>query len=177
MMTFEEAFNQTPGNGWLTVEEARLLWDSALAAPYGPILEVGVYQGRSTCLLACLERPLWCVDPFFGFDSNDQQGHKTRDIWERNVRDRGFNNVTLFPVHIEQWPTQHVPITFAYLDGDHTYQGTQAQIGAALLAGAEHMCIHDYATSGGGLEVKRAIEDTNLKIKKIVGRMVYCTDE
>ena len=50
-MTFDEAWEIIPGNGWLSRPEGQLLWDVAQTCS-GDVLEVGCYQGKSTCLLA-----------------------------------------------------------------------------------------------------------------------------
>lgn len=78
-MSFEEAYEQIPGNGWLSKEEARLLWKYATSVT-GPILEVGCYKGRSTVLLALSnpQRQVYTVDPFSSFDSSDPTGS---DAW------------------------------------------------------------------------------------------------
>lgn len=152
MVTFEGAYVSIPGDGWLTVEEARLLWKFASQFT-GPILEVGCFKGRSTCLLAQLGRPLVCVDPFKGFHTDDPDGSKTRAAWYENVLTK-YTNVLLFEGRIEEW--QPVGIDFAYLDGDHTYNGTVCQILAAQTAKAKGIAVHDVNDSGGGTEVKRA---------------------
>jgi len=169
-MTFEEAWEQSCGDGWLTEPEARLLWETALLTQ-GRILEVGVYKGKSTTLLAMLNRIILTVDPFSNFDSADMSGDQIQAIFQENLSSRGIQNVFHFRVKIEDWNPQQV--SFAYLDGDHTYQGTLNQIGKAKEAGAIDICIHDYSETGGGLEVKRAIETFHMSVIKRVERMVY----
>lgn len=156
MKTFDEIYESLPGNGWLSRPEAELLWRAA-SATEGPILEVGCYEGRSTVLLASLGRPLTCVDPFDGFSDEDPMGTVTYKRWHANVLSHGFMNVELYMARIELvdmagWPD----FGFAYLDGDHTFLGTVAQIKAAKALSARGIGIHDYNDSGGGLEVKRA---------------------
>lgn len=170
-MEFEEAYELAPGQGWLLEDEARLLWDAAKRCE-GPILEVGCYYGRSTVLLACLGRTVYSVDPFDGFDS-DKTGDQVAQGWAENIHACNIRNVTLFRQKIEDWPIHAVG--FAYLDGDHTYEGSLSQIRVALDAGAPSFCIHDYAENGGGLNVKRAIEDTcGIRLMALASRMAYC---
>ncbi len=79
--------------------------------------------------------------------------------------------VVLYRQRIEDWKAPF-PIGFAYLDGDHTFEGTKAQINAARAAGAPVVCIHDYAEEGGGKLVKEAIESMGLTVEARVERMV-----
>jgi len=151
MKTFEEVFESLPGNGWLTEGEARLLW--AFAGQFeGSILEVGCYEGRSTVLLANLGRTLWCVDPFDGF-ADGRTGEEVHDKWFANVYGRNMTDVHLVRLKIEDW-LYPIPVKFAYLDGDHTAEGTRKQIEVALSCGAEGITIHDVNDSGGGLPIK-----------------------
>ncbi len=151
MKTFEEVYPDLPGTGWLTEGEARLLWDFA-GQFEGPVLEVGCYFGRSTVLLANLGRLLLCVDPFDGF-TDDHSGVEIRNAWYANIESRGLLNVRQAQCKIEDW-LYPLPVGFAYLDGDHTAEGTRAQIEFALDHGAEGIAIHDVNDSGGGLPIK-----------------------
>lgn len=153
--TFEEVYETLPGDGWLTRSEAELLWNSALGC-LGPILEVGCYKGRSTCLLAALGRPVYAVDPFDGF-TEDHTGDEIFKAFMTNLSSRHLHNVLLSRKSVEEWyAPEGVTIRFAYLDGDHTRQGTLNQISKALHAGARVIAIHDVNDSGGGLQVKEA---------------------
>ncbi len=171
-MTFDELFDSLPNNGWLKRDEAQLLLEAARETE-GPILEVGCYYGRSTVLLASLGRDVYCVDPFEKFDSDDPSGRETLRQFMKNITDRKLHNVTLRVQYIEDWESK--PMGFAYLDGDHTTKGTLAQIDAAMACGAEKMCIHDYAHSGGGLLVKKAVEQSDLVLVDLVETMALCT--
>lgn len=152
-MTFEEVYEQIPGNGWLSRGEAELLWRVATACE-GEILEVGCYQGRSTCLLASTGRPVYAVDPFADFDDSDKTGDKTEALFLENIHSRGLVNVQLFRMPIMLWETR--PVGLAYLDGDHTYFGTIEQINVARLCKPSVIAIHDVNDSGDGLDIQRA---------------------
>lgn len=173
MLTFDEVYETIPGQGWLTNGEARLLWDSARESD-GGILEVGSYFGRSTVLLASLGRPVLAVDPFDGFDS-DKSGDEVHAELIRNLESRRIRNVEVFRCRIEDWKPW--PVGFAYLDGDHTFRGTVNQLEAARKAGAETVCVHDYADEGGGLAVKRALTSLGMTVLERVERMVRCRYE
>jgi hypothetical protein len=169
--TFEEVYETLPGDGWLFKSEAELLWNAANATQ-GDILEVGCYKGRSTVLLASLGRLVHCVDPFDGFDS-DLSGDDIIKIFWQNITSRGLDkNIIIYRNKVEIWTNRS--IGFAYLDGDHTYEGTIRQINKAVMCGAQSFCIHDYATSGGGREVLRALEYYRIAPVQIVNRMAHC---
>lgn len=170
MKSFEEVYETLPGNGWLTREEAELLWRVA-SATTGPILEVGSYYGRSTVLLAALGRPVYAIDPFDGFDS-DLSGDEVQKRFFDNIQGRGIDNVTLFRRKIEDWARR--PVGFAYLDGDHTFEGSRHQIQVARACGVHHLCIHDYADDGGGKLVADAVAKEGLRVIKRVERMAHC---
>lgn len=149
MTTLAELYETLP-EGWLSLNETALLHWHALQTS-GPILEVGCYRGRSSVLLASFGRPLYCVDPFDRVDTKDD-GPIIEASWRENLKDR--ENVFLFKQPVENFcPTK---VGFAYLDGDHSYQGTVNQIIMAFLCSAPVIAIHDVNDSGGGLEVKRA---------------------
>lgn len=174
-MKFEDVYQTIPGNGWLTETEARLLWDSAKVSDVGvgEGLEVGCYKGRSACLLAPLFETLHCVDPFKEFDSDDPFGGRTMKVFQDNLRERGVRNCLLRPYRIEEINVMP-PVRFAYLDGDHTYEGTLRQVLAAVRFGAKTFCVHDYAESGDGLAVKKALIDLQIPVVKVVERMALC---
>lgn len=168
MLDFDQVFATLPADGWLSEAEARLLYSRALLTD-GSILEVGCYKGRSTCLLASLGRLVHAVDPFRGFSEDDPGGEEIKRTFVTNVADRGHrlwnpkglgplptsSAVVLWEMPVEEWPAHSVG--FAYLDGDHTYEGTYRQIGKALQCrGLQAVAVHDVNDSGGGLEVKEA---------------------
>lgn len=149
--TFEDAFSGVPSHGWLTVDEAHLLYRTAQKTS-GPILEVGCYYGRSTVLLAGLGRVIHAVDPFLGFSNKDPSGDVAKKSFLKNTE--AFPDVVLHKKDIRCWKPR--PCGFAYLDGDHTYTGTVSQIKVALKCDPSWIAVHDVNDKGGGLEVKRA---------------------
>jgi hypothetical protein len=152
---FEKIFEILP-DGWLTKPEAECLW-KWVNQTTDSILEVGCYLGRSTVLLASTGRRVITVDPFYGFLSSDPKGTSIRNSFLQNIQDRNLPNVELFSRRVEEWnPYEETRIKFAYLDGDHTYQGTVNQINKALSCGADIIAIHDVNDSGGGKAVKEA---------------------
>lgn len=152
-MTFDEIFETLPGNGWLSKPEAALLWRCLKLVGTGNVLEVGCFEGRATCLLAQgVPGIVHVVDPFAGFSTEDPDGARTHEAFLENAG--AFSNVRLHKVRIEDWEPR--PVDLAYLDGDHTYEGTLAQINKALACAPKTIAVHDVNDGGGGLEVKRA---------------------
>ena len=142
MRTFEEVYDKIPAKGWLNEVEARLLWRCCEQTD-GPILEVGCYHGRSACLLAEFGRQMYCVDPFKGFDTDDMSGENACRAFIRNMFTMHPNaKYQLFQVKVEDWEPHIVDL--AYLDGDHTFEGTLAQINKALQCGPLVIAVHDY---------------------------------
>ena len=112
--------------GWLTRDQARVLWDLAAAVPpEATIVEIGSHQGRSTIVLAAAARArsarVVAIDPFvagrmFG-------GSATRDRFEHNlahagVRDSVDLRVTRSSTLRPGWPGR---IDLLYIDGKHDY--------------------------------------------------------
>lgn len=169
-MTFDQVYETLPGNGWLTREEARLLWSFAGTFD-GPILEVGCYEGRSTVLLASFGRPVYCVDPFDdAFQGVDGSGEKTYQSYRANLDDRKIANVMTYRMRLEDLVTRP-KVGFSYLDGSHTYGGTLHQIRVAVECGARGIAIHDVNDSGEGLEIKLATLEMLGPWSERVGRL------
>ena len=186
MKTFEEVWAKRC-DGWLSEPEAWLLWSTAKDCQ-GTILEVGCYTGRSTCLLAELERDMIVVDPFGDFGLPNTTGDQALERWIANVLaldallhkndDRSRQWLTRERLADDERPVQTICLErrrvedlqldqesgfdtcyFAYLDGDHTRKGTLWQIFKALDAGATTIAVHDVNDVGGGAEVKGACLD------------------
>lgn len=167
MPTFDEMYARITSYGWLAEEEARLLLDAANMT-VGPMLEVGSYRGRSAMLLAQLDRILHCVDPWAdGFDS-DMTGDQLFADFKLHLDELPNHglNVCIHRCRVEDWLPQ--PVGFAYLDGDHTEQGTAAQIRKALACTPSVVAMHDVKDEGEGVAVKRAA-------KMALGRWTFRT--
>ncbi len=179
-LEFDAAYATLPGNGWLTEDEARLLWD---AVPlHSDVVEIGTYHGRSACLLAHrlahFAGKLFCCDPFF-------DGHHFTDLGEgvaayREVRELlgsilPAERFAVLPCRDEELARLigHRSFGLVYCDGDHSYEATRD----TLTAWSQHafrLAVHDYAEAGGGAEVKRAVEDAlpDWHVSRRAGRMI-----
>ena len=112
--------------GWLTAEQARLLWDAAgTVPPGGRLLEIGSHQGRSTVVLgaAARERPatVVAVDPhlaggMFG-------GRATRELFLANVAAADLADVIelVQEKSTDLRPRWDQPLDLLYVDGKHDY--------------------------------------------------------
>lgn len=125
-MTFDEAWRHAePVAGWLTREQARVLWDAAQRLPAGATaVEIGSHQGRSTVVLgqAARERgaAVTAVDPFLS-GRLLTGGDPVRAAFEKNIADAGLADVvTLVPLRsadaLDEW---HGPVDLLYIDGKH----------------------------------------------------------
>jgi SAM-dependent methyltransferase len=158
--------------GWLVKDEAELLYKYAMLCD-GDILEVGCYKGRSTVVLAQTGRRVLSVDKFADFAKYDLSGEDIKKRFLDNTRH--LPNVELFVGPVENWTP--CPVGFAYLDGDHTYEGTKRQIQVAKLCHPTYIALHDVNDGGGGLQVKKACLELLGSWKERVGRLAVFTGE
>ena len=153
---FDELFNRATAHGWLSRDEAWMLVTYA-ERTVGNIVEVGSYMGRSAMILAGLGRPLYCVDPWDDQFSSDYPGDTIYAQFLENVGSiPECEHVYGIRKRVEDWTP--IEAGFVYLDGDHTYRGTKAQIEKALDCSPQIIAIHDYSEVGGGAEIKRAAD-------------------
>ncbi|MBM6399485.1 class I SAM-dependent methyltransferase [Phycicoccus sonneratiae] len=111
--------------GWLTRDQAQLLWDAVRAVDPGParVLEIGSHRGRSTCALAAA-RPdvdVTAVDPFV--TTRRYPGPSVRLGLEATLEALGVaDRVTVLPVPSAQarrgWDR---PLDVLHVDGKHDY--------------------------------------------------------
>lgn len=128
-------------NGWLTVDEAIALYESArsLARPDALAVEIGCWQGKSSICLAkgLAQRPqgrLVCIDPFdaSGDDASADDYRDRADALQGPLRSTFEHNLTAAGVRdrVEVRPglSHEVatdfdePIDLLFLDGDHAYE-------------------------------------------------------
>ena len=153
---FTQAWEQASGiSGWLTQDQARLLWDSADGLPHESLLvEIGSHQGRSTVILASqaekVAGTVVAIDPFV--DGRLFGGLKTRSLFEENIRRSGHTDtVELLPEYsTKALPSWNRPIDYLYIDGKHDYWTVSSDLGWArhLPTGAP-VLIHDCFSSIG----------------------------
>jgi len=114
-------------------------WLEPLLAARGAVavLEIGCYEGRSTCWLlehVIAKHPesrLVCVDPW---DATDQHG-LAYERFTRNIAETGFAErvaVRRQPSNAVLWELPAQSFDFVYVDGDHTENGAAYDTEQAL---------------------------------------------
>lgn len=125
--TFDEAWVVADAvGGWLTREQALMLWDAAGRLGPGDIaVEIGSHQGRSTVVLGTAARRtgarVVAIDPFV--EGRLFGGPRTRDLFEATIAAAGLaGDVDLHVARsTELRPNWSAPIGVLYVDGKHDY--------------------------------------------------------
>jgi predicted O-methyltransferase YrrM len=153
MTGFDEVFAAVKDiDGWLTEEQARLLWERAAALPSGArIVEIGSHHGRSTVVLATAapEAELVAIDPY------EEDEPRPADLvrFEQNLERAGVRE-RVRHVHASSTAAlSDVPgeIDLLYIDGAHDVHTADADVrgwGARVREGGT-MLIHDSFSSVG----------------------------
>ncbi|MFL6161112.1 MAG: class I SAM-dependent methyltransferase [Jatrophihabitantaceae bacterium] len=149
---FEDVLASAGGiGGWLTTEQARLLWQQAAAVPAGGlIVEIGSHQGRSTVVLAAGRARVLAIDPFVGGAMFG--GQATREKFLANMAAAGVaDRVELRQLKsTELRPSWQQPIDFLYIDGKHDYWTLSDDLRwAEFLPPGGRLAIHDAFSSIG----------------------------
>lgn len=158
-MTFNEP--------WYDDSSQQVLADLArsVAELDGTIIEIGCWEGRSTCLLAnvCHPEPVEAVDTWAGSpDEPCFEWAKHRDVYaafQANIAELTRGNVNPHRMgwrdFFAQWDT---PIKFIHIDAQHTYEEVRDNILAAqpLMVPDGVICGHDAPWE----PVRRAATDT-----------------
>jgi hypothetical protein len=165
--------------GWLTEEQAALLWDTARQLSARPlVVEIGSHQGRSTTMLAAAVRDargqVVAVDPFV--DGRLFGGSATRAIFEQNVTRAGLTaSVELLPEYstraLPGWTRQ---IDCLYIDGKHDYWTASDDLKwTSHMAPGSPALVHDcYSSIGVTLAIlAHVLPSRRLTYEKRVGSL------
>ena len=156
MATFDEAWAAAePIPGWLTRDQARVLWDAAYRLPPGGrIVEIGSHQGRSTVVLGHAARDLGlrltAIDPFV--DGRLFGGEPTRGKFEKNLAVAGLTDVVELVVDYSTRlrPRWSERFDLLYVDGKHDYWTfTDDLRWSEHLADGGEIVVHDCFSSIG----------------------------
>lgn len=124
--------DETPG--WLSLDEAALLYHLARQTIEGSIIEIGSYRGRSTIALAkgALaggNRPIYAIEPHEEFVGvlGGQFGPEDRcAFFQVMLKTASYKNVRLVNLSSEIiTPGWKEPVSLLWIDGDHSYQGVK----------------------------------------------------
>ena len=178
-MIFEEVFASLPTTGWLTLEEADLLWNYATTMT-GDILEIGTYCGRSAKLLASAlldtpSRTLHCCDPVIaGFDGvNTPSRYEIFISIVQHVLIGPASGQVCFHCTTEKklrelWNDRY-KLGIVYIDGDHSKEATLGAI-ERWFPLTKRIIFHDYGGNHKG--VGEAIRAYGLKNRfSLAGRV------
>ncbi|MDZ5661902.1 class I SAM-dependent methyltransferase [Nocardioides sp. S-58] len=165
--------------GWLTEDQARLLFDTAQELPERPlIVEIGSHQGKSTVVLATAARALQgrvvAVDPFV--EGRLFGGVTTRTKFERNVAETGLADTVEL---VADYSTRARPgwtrgIDYLYIDGKHDYWTLTDDLKwAAHLPVGAPILVHDcYSSIGVTLGVlAHVLPSRRLRYERRAGSM------
>jgi predicted O-methyltransferase YrrM len=141
--------------GWLTRDQAAVLWRSARAlAPGAHIVEIGSHQGRSTVVLARAAQRVGArvtaIDPFV--EGRLFGGPSTRDRFAANIATAGVEAaVTLLAEYSTRArPDWTEPVDLLYIDGKHDYWTfTDDLRWSAFLPPDGEILVHDCFSSVG----------------------------
>jgi hypothetical protein len=165
--------------GWLTRDQAELLFDEAAALPAGGVaVEIGSHRGRSTVVLAQALRGsgghLVAIDPFV--DGKLFGGSRTRTEFEQNIATTGVGDIVelVCDYSTEARKNWTRPFDMLYIDGKHDYWTLSDDLKwrAHLPEGAP-VLIHDcYSSIGVTLGILvRVLPSRNLRYERRAGSM------
>ena len=158
-MEFASAFARADRiGGWLTEDQARLLWDETRRLrPGAHVVEIGSHQGRSTVVLALAapENRLTAIDPFV--DGRKFGGQPTRAVFEANLAGTGVVLVAAKSTDVR--PTWDEPFDLLYVDGKHDYWTCSDDLRWAVhLPPGGRVLVHDsFASIGVTLALLRHV--------------------
>jgi Methyltransferase domain len=152
---FDDAWAVADGvPGWLTRDQARMLWDEARRLPPGSsVLEIGSHKGRSTVVLGSAVRgggSVVAVDPFV--DGRLFGGPSTREVFESTLDAAGLTEVVTLTAEYSTRlrPRWTEPIDLLYIDGKHDYWTVSDDLRwSAFLPTGAAVLVHDCYSSIG----------------------------
>lgn len=164
-ITFAEASAAAAGvEGWMTPDQARLLWDCATQVPAGGrVVEIGSFHGRSMIMLASAAPEgveLVAIDPHLGTDRGPQEivtseelGQSDTEAFQANLRAAGVEHRVR---HVRERSSDahgsvDGEVDLLYIDGAHRFGPARADIvgwGGRVRSGGT-LLVHDSFSSIG----------------------------
>ena len=163
--TFDAAFASVADvEGWMTEDQARLLWDEASRRQPGEqIVEIGSFRGRSAVILAQAAVDgveIVAIDPHLGTDRGPQEivttselGQSDHEVFNTNLAAAGVTDRVRHVRAMSDAAHGDVvgPVDLLYIDGAHRYGPARADIrdwGRRVRHGGT-LLIHDSWSSVG----------------------------
>ncbi len=163
--SFEDALRAIEGvEGWLTVEQARLLYERAVSlAPGSRMVEIGSHHGRSSIVLAVGARAgveIIAIDPFVRPERTPQEQLSDAEVARRDLQLFHANleraGVHKRIRHVRAYSSQALecvpgPVDLLFVDGAHEFSPARSDVrdwGARVRPGGT-MLIHDSFSSVG----------------------------
>jgi hypothetical protein len=138
-----------------------------------PIVEIGTLFGQSTAVIAMHKRPeqaLYSVDNY-SWNPFRLPGDMHRDVTAWRLREATEAlNVVLVDEDKTRFQSQYTlpPPAMVFLDADHSYEQTSADIDWAIRVNAELICGHDFGPDFPG--VVKAVDERG-GIRRAVGTL------
>ena len=129
-------------DGWLTQNEASLLYDHAKDAT-GPIIEIGSWRGRSTSALALgsmagNKQPVYAVDSFIGITRSDRPSDlgtiaglnsSSPELLRANLDEAGINGLVRIVPKASVEAADDIPdCGLLFVDGAHDYESVRRDL-------------------------------------------------
>jgi predicted O-methyltransferase YrrM len=158
--------------GWCSEHEAGALQQIAAGKT---VLEVGVWNGRSTIALAATAEHVFAIDHFYG-DEYAGRGNPGARTWEAIVNAEARERITLMT---GDWQDIFAYLDIGkfdviYYDADHTYEATRNFLDVASVTNAI-IAIHDYDNNPNHAGAKRAVNEL-FKVVRVVDRLAICNE-
>jgi len=162
---FDEVLASVAGiQGWMTDDQARMLWDSAHTLQPGErVVEIGSFQGRSTIVLASAVpdgATVIAIDPHAGTDRGPEEyvgkeveAEGDSQSFQHSLEEAGVRDKVEY---LRQWSDDALSevggmVELLYIDGAHRYAPAKADIerwGGRVVSGGT-LLIHDSFSSIG----------------------------
>jgi predicted O-methyltransferase YrrM len=164
--------------GWLTREQARLLWDEASSLRAPTLLEIGSHQGRSTLVLAGAARRargrVIAIDPFV--EGRLFGGNATKQTFLSNLSEAHLEDLVEL---VEDYSTRlrpgwQRPFDYLYIDGKHDYWTVSDDLlWAESLPSGAPVLVHDAFSSVGvtAAILRHVLPGRRLRYERRVGSL------
>ena len=176
-------------DGWLTDNEAKLLYNLAKNAPNkGVIVEIGSWKGKSTIALANGSREgkkikVYAIDPHIGSEEHQKKGKKiwTFDEFKKNIKKAKLNDfvIPLKMTSKEANKKFNKKIELIFIDGAHDYQNvkTDYELWFPKIVDGGIIAFHDTTTWDGPKKLvkEKIFKSRQVKNIRILDSITYCT--